>query len=112
MNETYFDQSDVQQNKSMVLLSAILQIFIPILFFLPLVCCQNSSYGKFFANQGLLIFLLYIASGVVVIIPVLGWIAGPIIGIANLIFAIMNAVNANKGIIKGIPILGGVELIK
>ena len=70
MNETYFDQSDVEQNKTMVLLSAILQIFIPILFFLPLVCCQNSSYGKFYANQGLLILLLYIASSVVLVIPV------------------------------------------
>ncbi|MBD5146753.1 MAG: DUF4870 domain-containing protein [Ruminococcus sp.] len=112
MNETYFDQSDVEQNKTMVLLSAILQIFIPILFFLPLVCCQNSSYGKFYANQGLLILLLYIASSVVLVIPILGWIAGPIIGIANLVFAIMNAVNANSGVRKGIPILGGIELIK
>ncbi|MDE6763784.1 MAG: DUF4870 domain-containing protein [Oscillospiraceae bacterium] len=112
MNETYFDQSDVQQNKNMVLLAAILQIFIPILFFLPLVCCQNSQYGKFYANQGLLILLMYIATSVVLIIPILGWIASPIIGIATLVFAIMNAVNANKGIRKGIPILGGVELIK
>lgn len=112
MNETYFDQSDVQQNKSMVLLSAILQIFIPILFFLPLVCCQNSPYGKFYANQGLLIMLIYIASSVVLIIPILGWIAGPIIGIANFVFSIMNAVNANNGVRKGIPIVGGVELIK
>lgn len=112
MNETYFDQNDVQQNKTIVLLSAILQIFVPILFFLPLVCCQNSSYGKFYANQGLLIFLLYLASGVVMIIPILGWIAGIVVGIANFVFAIMNAVNANSGVRKGIPILGGIELIK
>lgn len=112
MNETYFDQSDVEQNKSMVLLAAILQIFIGVLFFLPLVCCKDSLYGKFYANQGLLIFLLSIAASAVLIIPVLGWIAGPIIGIADLVFAIMNAVNANKGIRKGIPILGNIELIK
>ena len=112
MNETYFDQSDVEQNKTMVLLSAILQIFIPILFFLPLVCCQNSPYGKFYANQGLLILLINVIAGAVLIIPILGWIAGGIIGIANFVFAIMNAVNANKGVRKGIPIVGGIELIK
>lgn len=112
MYETYFDQNDVEQNKTIVLLAAILQIFIPILFFLPLVCCQNSSYGKFYANQGLLLMLIYIAASAVLVIPILGWIAGPIVGIANFVFAIMNAVNANKGIRKGIPILGGVELIK
>lgn len=112
MNETYFDQSDVEQNRSMVLLAAILQIFIGVLFFLPLVCCKDSPYGKFYANQGLLLFLLSLAASVVLVIPILGWIAGPIIGIVTLVFAIMNAVNANKGIRKGIPILGNVELIK
>ncbi|MDE7304106.1 MAG: DUF4870 domain-containing protein [Oscillospiraceae bacterium] len=112
MNETYFDQNDIEQNKTMVLLSAILQIFIPILFFLPLVCCQNSPYGKFYANQGLLILLINVIAGAVLIIPILGWIAGAVIGIANFVFAIMNAVNANKGVRKGIPIVGGIELIK
>lgn len=112
MNETYFDQSDVEQNKTMVLLTAILQIFIPILFFLPLVACQNSQYGKFYANQGLLLLLLYIGSGVVNIIPILGQIACVVVGIATFVFSIMNAVNSNKGIRKGIPILGNVELIK
>lgn len=112
MNETYFDQSDIEQNKTIVLLSAILQIFFPIIFFLPLVACQNSAYGRYFANQGLLLLLMYIASGVVVIIPILGWIAGPVIGIATLVFAIINAVNANRSARKGIPILGNIELIK
>ncbi len=112
MGETYFDQADVQQNKTMVLLTAILQIFIPILFFLPLVACQGSAYGRFYANQGLLLLLMFVASGVIAIIPILGWIATIVIGIAAFIFGIMNAVNANKGIRKGIPILGGIELIK
>lgn len=112
MEETYFEQQDVEKNKSTVLLAAILQIFIPILFFLPLVACQGSAYGKFYANQGLLILLINIAASLVLIIPVLGWIAGPVIGVANLVFAIMNAVNANKGIRKGIPLLGGIEIIK
>lgn len=107
-----FDQSDVEQNRSMVLLAAILQIFIGVLFFLPLVCCKDSAYGKFYANQGLLIFLISIATYVILIIPILGWIISPILGIANLVFAIMNAVNANQGLRKGIPIVGGIELIK
>lgn len=112
MNETYFDQSDVEQNKTIVLLTAILQIFIPILFFLPLVSCQNSAYGKFYANQGLLILLMDVAAGVVLIIPILGWIVGPIVGLAAFIFAIINAINANSDARKGIPILGNIEIIK
>lgn len=112
MNETYFDQSDVEQNKTIVLLTAILQMFVPVLFFLPLVCCKDSAYGKFYANQGLPILLLYVASGVVNIIPILGQIAWFVIGIATFVFCIMNAVNASKGVRKGIPILGNIELIK
>lgn len=112
MNETYFDQGDVGQNKTIVLLTAILQLFIPVLFFLPLVCCQNSAYGKYYANQGLLLLLLYVASIVINIIPILGQIVCIVVGIATLVFGIMNAVNANKGIRKGIPILGEIELIK
>ena len=112
-NEIYFDQADVEQNKSMVLLSAILQIFIPIIFFLPLVCCKDSAYGKFYANQGLLILLINVACTVVNIIPILGTIVCVVVGIANFVFAIMNAVNASKGIKKGIPFIGDkVAIIK
>ena len=105
-NEIYFDQADVEQNKSMVLLSAILQIFVGILFFLPLVCCKDSAYGKFYANNGLIILLVSIVSSVVCIIPILGWIVGGVLSIANLVFAIMNAVNASKGIKKAYPVIG------
>lgn len=94
-----FDQADIEKNKNIVLLTAILQIFIPIIFFLPLVCCKDSEYGKFYANQGLLLLLAEIICG---IIPIIGWIAA----IAVFVFAIMNAVNASKGLKKGIPLIG------
>ena len=101
-----FSQEDIAQNKNIVLLAAILQIFVPILFFLPLVCCKDSEYGKFYANQGL---LLLIAGIVCAIVPFVGWIAS----IAVLVFAIMNAVNANKGVKQGIPLIGDkITLIK
>lgn len=101
-----FDQADIEQNRNMVLLSAILQIFVPILFFLPLVCCKDSEYGRFYANQGLLLLL---AGIVCAIIPFIGWIAS----IAVLVFAIMNAVNASKGLKQGIPLIGDkITLIK
>lgn len=112
MGETYFDQSDIEQNKIIVLLSAILQIFVPILFLLPLVACQNSPYGRFYANQGLLLMILYVGLGVVSIVPILGWIVSIVGGLAAFVFAIMNAVNASKGVRKGIPILGEIEIIK
>ncbi|MCH5350321.1 MAG: hypothetical protein J1E40_13415 [Oscillospiraceae bacterium] len=103
----YFDQNDVEQNKTIVLLTCVLILFVPILFFLPLVACGNSEYGRFYANQCLLLFIGYIISIATVLILV-----GGLIGIAVFIFAIMNAVNASKGLRKGIPIVGGIEIIK
>lgn len=101
-----FDQADIEQNKTIVLLTAILQIFIGIIFFLPLICCKDSEYGKFYANQGLLLLIMSVATTILGFIPILGWIAAPIVGIAALVFAIMNAVNASKGLRKGIPLIG------
>lgn len=108
----FFDQSDVQQNKTIVMVTAIVQIFFPIIFFLPLVVCGNSAYGKFYANQGLLLLILYVIVGVITRIPLIGWLIGGILGLIYLIFAIVNAVNANKGSRMGIPILGEIEIIK
>lgn len=96
-----FDQADIEKNKTIVLLTAVLQCIpgLAILFFLPLVCCQGSEYGKFYANQGLLLLLCGIVCG---IIPIVGWLAE----IAVFVFAIMNAVNASNGVRQGIPLIG------
>lgn len=112
MNEITFDQNDVNSNKTLVLLTCILCIFVPILFFLPLVATKDSAYGKYYANQTLLLLLGYIAVTIVNIIPILGqivWIVGMI---ALLVFYIMNAVNASKGIGKPVPFIGNFQIIK
>lgn len=106
-NEVYFDQSDVQQNKTIVLLTCILIIFVPVLFFLPLVACKDSEYAKFYANQCLLLFIGDIIAGITAFILI-----GGLIGIVVFIFAIMNAINANKGLKKPIPLVGGINIIK
>lgn len=107
MNEEYFEQSDVEQNKTIVLLTCILIIFVPFMFFLQLVACPNSPYGRYYANQCLLLFLCDVVAGLTSFIVI-----GIFIGIAGLVFAILNAVNANSGIRKGIPLLGNIEIIK
>ena len=103
----FFDQSDVEQNKTVVLLTCVLVIFFPILFFLPLVACSNSPYARFYSNQCLLIFLAYIISGIATVVLV-----GVVLAVAVFVFSIINAVNANNGARKGIPIIGGIEIIK
>jgi uncharacterized membrane protein len=102
---------DVEKNKLM----AIVGYIIPILFFIPLVSeGKNSPYAKFHANQQLVLLIAAIAVNVVGgIIPFIGWfIILPIGTIVLIVLAIMGIINASKGEMKKLPMIGGFELIK
>ncbi|OGI15411.1 MAG: hypothetical protein A2Z52_01605 [Candidatus Moranbacteria bacterium RBG_19FT_COMBO_42_6] len=104
-------QSDAEKNKIMAIVGYIL----PILFFIPLISdAKNSPFAKFHANQQLDLLLAAIAVNVVgSIIPVLGWfIILPVGSIALIVIAIMGIINASKGEMKKLPLIGGYELIK
>ena len=103
--------ADAEKNKAM----AIVGYIIPILFFIPLVTeAKNSPFAKFHANQQLNLLLAAIAVNVVgTIIPILGWfIILPLGTILIFVLAIMGIINAVKGELKKLPIIGGLELIK
>ena len=105
------NQSDAEKNKAMAIIGYIL----PILFFIPLVTdAKNSAFAKFHANQQLNLLLAAIAVNIVgTVIPVLGWfIILPLGSIALIVLAIMGIINAAKGTMKKLPIIGGFELIK
>ena len=111
-----FAPEDIEKNKT---ISAI-AVFIPILFFLPLVSDSASKFGKFYANQGLILLVLGIAAGVVTtiiaIIPILGWILAPLINAVVYIFlfvcCIMGLLNALKGVAKRAPLVGFLDILK
>ncbi|MBU2028448.1 hypothetical protein KJ761_00975 [Patescibacteria group bacterium] len=105
------DKADVEKNKLM----AIVGYIIPILFFIPLVSDgKNSSFAKFHANQQLVLLIAAIVVNIVGgVIPFLGWfIILPIGTIMLIIFAIMGIINASKGVMKPMPLIGGISIIK
>lgn len=109
MNDNiYFDPNDVSRNKALVIISLIFGI----LFFLPLVACPDSRYGRFFANQGLLMFLLSAIAGVISRIPLIGWIVGGLIGILGFIGWIIVIIGAAQGTAARVPIIGYIEIIR
>jgi uncharacterized membrane protein len=104
------ETSDVEKNKAM----AIVGYIIPILFFIPLVSdAKNSPYAKFHANQQLNLLLAAIVVNVVGgIIPFIGWfILLPLGSIFIIIVAIIGIINASKGEMKELPLIGGFKLI-
>ena len=58
-----FDQNEVTQYKWQAILA-----YVPPLFFIALCATNGSKYGRFHANQGLLLTILYAAVSVVVAI--------------------------------------------
>lgn len=103
---------DVDKNKAMAIVGYIL----PILFFIPLITeAKNSQFAKFHANQqlNLLLFCVigYIASSILMVI-LIGFLLYFIVMIGSVVFLIMGVINAAKGEMKRLPLIGGIEIIK
>jgi len=101
------NKEDAEKNKAMAIIAYII-------FFVPLLAARDSKFAMYHANQGLNLFLLAVAVSVVgAIIPFLGWfIILPFGHLAVLIFVIMGIINASKGEMKPLPLIGKIELIK
>jgi len=109
--ETKASPSDAEKNKAL----AIVGYIIPILFFIPLVTdAKNSPFAKFHANQQLnfLLFLVigYIASGILMLV-LIGFLLYFLVLIGNVVFLIMGIINAAKGEMKELPLIGGFKLL-
>lgn len=105
-NLNLFDAEDIEKNK---VISA-LAYFI---FFLPLIVCTDSKFGRFHANQGLLLLIVAVAGNIILgIIPILGWILIPVFSLAIFVFAILGLVGAINGKAQDLPIFGKYRIIK
>ena len=105
-DQTRFTAEDIEKNK---VISALAYI----IFFLPLVAAQDSAFGRFHANQGLLVLIVgLVGNTVLALIPVIGWLLLPFFSLAVFILAIMGFLNAINGKAKELPIIGSYELIK
>lgn len=101
-----FAPEDVDKNKTMAGLAYIL-------FFLPLAACPDSQFGRFHANQGLLLLLLGFGGSIILtLIPVIGWILLPFFSLVILVFAILGLINGFGGKAKHLPLIGKYQLIK
>ena len=105
MCQRQFDPAD-EKNKVMAGLSYIL-------FFLPLIACPDSKFGRFHANQALLLLILAIAGNIILtIIPVIGWILLPFFGILVFVLFLIGLINGLSGKAKELPVIGKYRLLK
>ncbi|MEG2429212.1 MAG: DUF4870 domain-containing protein [Oscillospiraceae bacterium] len=108
----YFNPADINDNKGLCILS-----YFGFLFLIPmLVNGQKSPFTRFHVNQGMVLFLLYIAMGIVTailrFIPILGGLISGLAWVGLLVLSIMGIVNAAQGTAKRLPIIGEINLYK
>ncbi len=108
-NNTNQGAEDIDQVKVMAALA-----YVGILFFLPLVTNPDSQFGKFHANQGLLLLIAGIIINTVgAAIPLIGWfIILPLGNIFTLVLFVMGLVNALNKKMQRLPLIGGFDIIK
>jgi uncharacterized membrane protein len=100
-----FGSEDIQANKVVSGLAYFL-------FFLPLIICPTSRYGRFHANQGLVLLIVSVLGSIILgWIPLIGAILQPLFQIAVLVLAIMGLVNALNGRAKALPFIGQWQIL-
>lgn len=101
-----YSSEDIEKNKVVAALAYII-------FFLPLMVCPESPFGKFHANQGLVLLIVGIAGSIVLgFIPIIGWIILPLFSLFLLIIGIIGLVGALNGKAKELPLMGKFKILK
>jgi len=110
---------DAEKNKVMGILA-----YLGILCLVPILAAKDSPFAKYHANQGLVLFIVWIVLAVAlntlnyVLLTILPASMGFIISILSLaylgllILAILGIINAAAGKCVPLPVIGGVKLLK
>lgn len=109
-----FDQQDIQNNKIMGILA-----YISWLVLIPLFGARESGFARFHCNQGVVLAIAEVIAAAVLGIldglPLIGWIfsiAGSLLGVFCLLFAVLGIINAANGKAKELPIIGKFKILK
>lgn len=92
--------------------------YLYILFFLPLIVCPNSKFGKFHANQGLVLLLTAAALQIVFMIlnlflpGIIYAILSAIESVALLLATVYGIVNACTDKMNKLPLIGEITILK
>ena len=109
-----YDVQDIQNNKVMAILA-----YLSWLVLIPLFAAKESKFARFHCNQGIVLAVAEIIAVIVLSIldglPLIGWIfsiAGSLLGLVCLLFAVLGIINAANGKAKELPIIGKFKILK
>lgn len=101
----HYTKEDIEKNKVVAAIAYLI-------FFLPLLAAPDSKFGRFHANQGLVLLIVGMVGNLVLgMIPILGWILLPLYSLAIFVLAVLGLVNTLNGKAKKLPVIGKINLI-
>jgi fumarate reductase subunit D len=80
--------------------------YLGILVLIPLLLKKDDDFIHWHAKQGLVLLIAYVVVWVFTMIPIIGWILGPIISLVLFVFAIIAIVQVLMGNQWQLPLLG------
>jgi len=113
------DPKDAQDNKVMAILA-----YLGFLVLVPILAAKESRFARFHANQGLVLFIATIAVYIVIailaaILMVISWKLASLVTILNavvwigvLVLVVLGIINAAKGEMKELPLIGSIKILK
>jgi len=101
VNPSPINANDVETAKGTAWLS-----YLGILWLIPLLTLKDNTFAKFHVKQGIMLTILWVASSVLAVIPIIGWLADLVIWIYAIVMMIMGIVNSLNGKYWQMPIIG------
>ena len=98
-------------NKIMAALS-----YFGILVLIPIFAVKDDAFVRYHANQGLILLIAGIASGIigsiVGFIPVIGMLIAWALSVILFVFFALGLINVFKGEMKPLPFIGGIQILR
>ena len=101
VNPPPISAADVEAAKGTAWLS-----YLFILWLIPLLTMKENTFAKFHVKQGIMLTILWVASSVLMAIPIIGWLADLVIWVFAIIMMVMGIVNSLNGKYWQMPIVG------
>ncbi len=79
--------------------------YLGILVLIPLLVKKDDDFIHFHAKQGLVLLLVWIAVWIFTLIPVIGWVIGPLLSVVMLIISVIAIIQVIMGKKWEIPIV-------
>lgn len=108
----YGDPHDIKDNKLMAVLSYLI-------FFLPLIVCPQSRFARYHANQSLILFIIICGVSLVTrmfsfipLIRLVFLLISSLVSALVLVYMIIGMINAGRGQMKPLPLIGGIKILR